>query len=158
MKKISLYSFVIIFIWIGFLIAISFMEAPLKFQADSVTTAIGVEIGKIVFKALNSIELLFSIFLLFTLKEMKRSDKKIFIGLLFLFVIVGVQSFYLLPVLDKYADIVIKGGSSPSNIPHIFYVILEVVKLFLLFYIGYRKLLLYRKNIVEQTIKNFEID
>ncbi|PCJ01106.1 MAG: hypothetical protein COB15_01340 [Flavobacteriales bacterium] len=34
------------FILIGFLVAISFFEAPLKFQAPSITIPLGVEIGE----------------------------------------------------------------------------------------------------------------
>jgi len=43
----------ITFIWIGFIGAISFMEAWLKFQAPGVTTELGLSIGQLVFKALN---------------------------------------------------------------------------------------------------------
>jgi hypothetical protein len=37
-------------------LAISFLEAPLKFRAPGVTLAIGVGIGRLVFRALNAVE------------------------------------------------------------------------------------------------------
>ncbi|WP_299439165.1 hypothetical protein [uncultured Aquimarina sp.] len=150
MKKINNYSYVVTFIWIGFLLAISFMEAPLKFQAESVTTAIGVEIGKIIFRALNTIELIFSVFLVLQIRYIYKLDKRLFFMVLFLLIIVVVQSFCLLPILDRYADIVISGGSSPSNTAHIVYVFFEVIKLFLLFFVGFRQLLLFKRNIERQ--------
>jgi hypothetical protein len=37
------------FVWFGFVCAISFMEAPLKFQAPNITVELGLGIGRIVF-------------------------------------------------------------------------------------------------------------
>ncbi len=51
------------FIWFGMVAAISFLETPLKFRAPGMTVPLGVGIGRIVFKALNSIEVLFAIVL-----------------------------------------------------------------------------------------------
>ena len=44
------------FSWIGFVCAISFMEAWLKFRAAGVTLPIGLGIGRLVFQALNKVE------------------------------------------------------------------------------------------------------
>lgn len=148
MKKIYKYSFVCIFIWAGFVLAISFMEAPLKFLAPSVTTEIGVEIGRIIFGALNKVELVFSLILLLQIKRIKKADQKLFLAVVALLTIMAVQSVYLLPVLDRYAEMVINGGISPSNTEHFMYVILEILKVFTLFYIGYKQILQYKKQII----------
>ena len=52
-KKIAIIS---IFIWLGFVGAISFMEAWIKFQAPGVTLPVGLGIGRLVFAALNKVE------------------------------------------------------------------------------------------------------
>jgi len=44
------------FTWLGMVLAISFLEAPLKFRAPDVTVRIGLGIGRIVFRALNTVE------------------------------------------------------------------------------------------------------
>jgi hypothetical protein len=44
------------FIWIGFVCAISFMEAWLKFTAPGITIPLGLGIGRVVFHALNKVE------------------------------------------------------------------------------------------------------
>lgn len=46
----------IAFLWLGMVLAISFVETPLKFRAPGVTIPIGLGIGRIVFRALNTIE------------------------------------------------------------------------------------------------------
>lgn len=42
--------------WCGMIVAISFIETPLKFRAPGMTHALGVGIGRLVFKALNFVE------------------------------------------------------------------------------------------------------
>ncbi|MEO8647987.1 MAG: hypothetical protein ABI539_02355 [Acidobacteriota bacterium] len=51
------------FVWSGMLAAISFMEAPLKFQAPGVTLPIGLGIGRLVFFALNKAEIVLGLVL-----------------------------------------------------------------------------------------------
>ena len=66
------------FIWIGAILSISFIEAPLKFQAPNITTALALGIGKIVFQALNIVEWIISILIILSLIILK-SDKKIWL-------------------------------------------------------------------------------
>lgn len=49
-------ALVCVFVWVGFVCAISFMEAWLKFRAEGVTLPIGLGIGRLVFQALNRVE------------------------------------------------------------------------------------------------------
>jgi len=44
------------FVWLGMVVAISFVEAPLKFRAPGVTLPIGLGIGRLVSRALNGLE------------------------------------------------------------------------------------------------------
>ncbi len=46
-----------VFVWLGMVLAISFLEAPLKFRAPGVTIALGLSIGRLVFRALNICEI-----------------------------------------------------------------------------------------------------
>lgn len=47
-----------VFTWLGMVLAISFLEAPLKFRAPGITIQLGLGIGRLVFKALNTCEVL----------------------------------------------------------------------------------------------------
>ena len=49
------------FVWLGMVLAISFLEAPLKFRAPNVTLQIGLGIGRLVFRALNTAEVVFAL-------------------------------------------------------------------------------------------------
>jgi uncharacterized membrane-anchored protein len=43
----------VVFVWVGMVLATSFLEAPLKFRAPNVTLQIGLGIGRLVFRALT---------------------------------------------------------------------------------------------------------
>jgi hypothetical protein len=44
------------FVWLGMVLAISFLETPLKFRAPGITLPLGLGIGRLVFRALNTVE------------------------------------------------------------------------------------------------------
>lgn len=63
--KALIWQLVIPVLWIGMVFAISFIEAPLKFQAPGITIPLGLGIGRLVFTALNAAEILLAIGLVF---------------------------------------------------------------------------------------------
>lgn len=54
--KTELWRVILPVLWLGMLIAIGFLEAPLKFQAPGITIPLGLGIGRLVFGALNIVE------------------------------------------------------------------------------------------------------
>jgi hypothetical protein len=56
----------VVFVWLGMVLAISFLEAPMKFRAPDVTLQIGLGIGRLVFRALNVVEVVLAIVILLT--------------------------------------------------------------------------------------------
>src|SRR5699024_8603500 len=63
-------------IWIGLIIGISFIEAPLKFTAPGITIPLGLGIGRRVFLAMNIVEVVVAIVLLIALLSMSRSNTR----------------------------------------------------------------------------------
>lgn len=125
------------FLWIGFVSAISFMEAWLKFRAPGITLPLGLGIGSLVFKALNMMEWLFALliatrFILNRRSETRRSVTQYMIILLLLLV----QTLWLLPALDARIPLYQQGLEVPSSPLHIYYVVAEVIKVTLLFIVG----------------------
>lgn len=51
------------FVWLGMVLAISFLEAPLKFRAPGITLPLGLGIGRLVFRALNAAEIVLAVLL-----------------------------------------------------------------------------------------------
>jgi len=117
------------FLWVGFICAISFMEAWLKFQAPGITLSLGLGIGRLVFDTLNKVEWIFtlSIFLSILIsKDQFFSVKKLFYYLPVIILII--QTTWLLPALDYRAEMHIQGIEVPQSNLHFYYVGLEALK------------------------------
>ncbi len=56
MSAVAAIAVAVTFVWAGMVLAISFLETPLKFKAPGVTLKVGLGIGKVVFGALNRVE------------------------------------------------------------------------------------------------------
>jgi hypothetical protein len=125
------------FLWIGFIGAISFMEAWLKFRAPGVTMPIGLGIGKLVFGALNKLEWFFAIVLAITLLFVKSNIHSFaIVWYAIVLLILVLQSFWLLPVLDKRADAFINGQTLPPSALHWYFIVAELIKVIALFTAG----------------------
>ncbi len=135
LRRILQHAFCFTFVWIGMLIAISFVEAPLKFQAPSVTLAIGLEIGYLVFHALNVAELLFAIVLMMSMRSHIASRQTTRVGL-FVITMLLMQTVLLYTVLDTRTLAIINGQSVPDAPYHLIYIGLECIKLIALFKLG----------------------
>ena len=123
-----------VYLWIGFVCAISFMEAWLKFRAPGVTMTIGLNIGRLVFSALNKAEWIFAIAILINLLISKEpifafGNFSFFLPLLVLIL----QTKFLLPALDARAELYIQQKPAPPSNLHLYYVGAEVIKVLSLF-------------------------
>lgn len=117
------------FLWIGFVCAISFMEAWLKFRAPGITVPLGLGIGRLVFNALNKVELVFAIVVLINV-FWQTSDILKWQNLAFAvpIALLLIQTFWLLPALDTQAELHIQGQFVPPSNLHFYYVGMELVK------------------------------
>lgn len=130
-------ALIISFVWIGFVCAISFMESWLKFRAPNVTLSIGLGIGRIIFKALNRVEMLLSLIIFINLllsgeQLLTLRNLAFFIPLL----IVLLQAFWLLPALDARAELRMQNATPPPSNLHFYYIGTEVLKVASLFMFG----------------------
>lgn len=124
----------ILFTWIGFVCAISFMEAWLKFRAPGVTIPIGLGIGRLVFGALNKVEWLFAIIVCISAAMYGKSYLTLSNTLLTVIIIIlAVQTIWLLPALDARAELYIQRQSVPPSGLHIWFVGAELIKVTALF-------------------------
>ena len=118
------------FVWLGMVLAISFVEAPLKFRAPGVTVQIGLSIGRIVFRALNVIEGVLAVAVITTV-IVTRPPADVpgwAIAVVALFVVqVGVVK----PWLSRRSDVVLAGpgnGEGRRSRAHLAYIAMEVLK------------------------------
>lgn len=136
-------SLVFSFVWLGFVCAISFMEAWLKFEADGVTLPIGLSIGKVVFTWLNRVEWMFALIIFFNFFISNHNLN--YLKALFIIILVGLalQSVWIFPILEKRADLIIAGQSVQSSFYHLFYIIIEFIKAVSLLLLGIKLLKLH---------------
>ncbi|WP_436516618.1 hypothetical protein [Ekhidna sp. To15] len=133
--------FSITFLWIGFVCAISFMEAWLKFQAPGITIPLGLGIGRLVFGALNKVEIVLAASLIISTILDKSLRTRSFHILSISLTILLLQSFWLLPALDARAELFIQGIHPPTSYLHITYIVMEVFKVVALFMYGIKQFL-----------------
>ncbi len=124
------------FIWFGLIGGISFLEAPLKFQAPDITLALGLGIGKLVFFWVNKIELLLCGMMIISLYKAKPKSPHIVYCFAAIAVLLLLETVWLLPVLDARATAVINGTAAPYSITHIIYIAFDAIKFILLFILG----------------------
>lgn len=116
-----------VFVWLGMVLAISFLEAPLKFRAPNVTLPIGLGIGRVVFRALNAVEVVFAIVIVAAIVARPPSIR-VSATLAVAIVVLAVQILAVRPRLSRRSDQVLAGLDAPRSRGHLVYVGLEVVK------------------------------
>jgi hypothetical protein len=130
------------FTWLGMVMGISFLEAPLKFRAPGMTVPLGVGIGRLVFRAMNIVEGVFGAVLLVTAALTVPQASKWSGGLIVAVVITLVVGARVLrPRMDARVRRGKTADGQPRHVLHIGYVVLECVKVVLLLAIGVAGLL-----------------
>ena len=116
------------FLWLGMVLAISFLEAPLKFRAPDVTVRIGLGIGRLVFRALNAVEAVLAVVLLVAL-VLDPSSTAVTVTLGLAIVVLAAQLIAVRPRLTRRSDAVLAGrDDARASHAHLLYVGLEAVK------------------------------
>ncbi|SEA57329.1 MULTISPECIES: hypothetical protein [unclassified Mycobacterium] len=125
----------ITFVWLGMVLAISFLEAPLKFRAPNVTVPIGLGIGRLVFRALNTVELVFAAAIVLA-ALMNRPSVTVMVAFAVAVGALAVQLIAVRPGLNRRSDEVLAGREGPRSRGHHVYVVLELVKVVALLVAG----------------------
>ncbi len=123
------------FVWLGMVLAISFLEAPLKFRAPGVTTVIGLGVGRLVFRALNLAEVVLALVVVVALLLAGVTvGPGVVVGVLV--VVLLAQLVLVRPRLNRRSDRVLAGETLPRSRLHLVYIGLEVVKVAALVVLG----------------------
>ena len=125
------------FTWLGMVLAISFLEAPLKFQAPGITVPLGVGIGRLVFRALNISEGVLAVVLLVSV--LLRPDLVIWL-VVAVCVVLAAGALLLRPRMDRRVLAGRTASTMPRSSLHRWYILLELIKVVLLVLVGIRLL------------------
>lgn len=123
------------FVWLGMVVAISFLEAPLKFRAAGVTLQIGLGIGRLVFRALNTVEVGFALVIL-AIVVVGSTPARIAAAFSVALAALAVQLIAVRPRLTRRSNQVLAGLQAPRSRGHHIYVGLEIVKVVALLVAG----------------------
>lgn len=121
----------LVFVWLGMVLAISFIEAPLKFQAPGITLPLGLGIGRLVFRALNTVESVVAVALIALIVTGDGWPTGALTALGVAIAALAVQLVGVRPALSRRSDAVL---ADPDQVPaqrshaHLVYVAVELVK------------------------------
>ncbi|WP_406724222.1 hypothetical protein WJ438_05580 [Streptomyces sp. GD-15H] len=124
-----------VFVWLGMVLAISFLEAPLKFRAPGVTIPLGLGIGRIVFRALNLVEIVLAATVAVALAVGGPSTSVAVLAVVVAVVLAG-QLAVIRPRLNRRSDRVLAGERLPRSHAHWYYVVFEAIKTVALLVLG----------------------
>ena len=127
MSAASAVAVAAIFVWLGMVVAISFIEAPLKFRAPGVSLQIGLGIGRLVFRALNGCELVLAAVVAVAIVVDPPTACATVAAAVAVITLLG-QVLLVRPRLTKRSDAVLAGGEGPRSHAHYVYLGFEMVK------------------------------
>ncbi len=127
------------FLWVGITVGISMIATPVRFTASSITRPIALDVGRVVFAALNKAELLALVILLIIVRVAERTKDWWAICALLALIVVA-QGAWLIPELAARTDIIMAGGEPAPSYVHAVYSSLELLKIGLLLFLGFSSL------------------
>ncbi|MDF2438679.1 MAG: hypothetical protein K0Q95_3055 [Bacteroidota bacterium] len=150
-SKCFLPLIIISLLWAGMIAAISFLEAPVKFTAPSLTLQVGLDVGRHVFHAFNKVEIVFGTLLMITVLA-GQMPKRIKLLSFLVAALLILECLWLLPVLDKRALAIISGNVPEGESPHVWYIIIDGLKLIALISLGVMGIKDVSKNNSSRTV------
>ncbi len=127
------------FIWFGMTAGISLLATPVRFTAPSITRPVALDVGQVVFAALNKAELIALVTLLIVVR-LSGKARELWAQCSLLVLILLAQSIWLLPQLAARSQQIVAGIEPPPSMLHASYSVLELIKLLMLLYLGFRSL------------------
>ncbi|MCR8895813.1 hypothetical protein NWF34_02470 [Gordonia sp. GONU] len=135
MSAAALTAIAVIFVWLGMVIAISFIEAPVKFRAPGVDVRIGLGIGRLVFRALNTAEAALAVVLLVTVVVGGWPTDALVAAVVAVVLLVA-QLAGIRPALTRRSDRILAGHDEPRSKAHYAYIAAESAKVIALLVAG----------------------
>jgi len=127
------------FLWFGMTAGVSLLATPVRFTASTITRPVALDVGRVVFAALDKAEFVALIILLVIVRVSPHTRRYWGFALALTLILVA-QAAWLLPDLAARTDMIIAGSEPPQSIVHAAYSTLELIKLALLAWLGVRSL------------------
>ncbi|WP_061940982.1 hypothetical protein [Brevibacterium ravenspurgense] len=118
-------------IWLGLIIAIDLIEAPLKFQAPGITIPLGLGIGRLVFTAMNIVEGVLALILIAAVVT-TRHIRPAWTLLATIAGLLIVKVAVVRPLLNTRTEAVLAGTAEAGSSVHVIYIALDAALFFVL--------------------------
>jgi len=118
--------------WAGLLVGVSFLATPVKFQAESLSLPVALDVGRATFHLMSKVEIgLTGVVLVLVGLALSRGqgNRLIVACAVTIALIVIAQAVWLLPELDTRVAARIDGRELESSPLHLIYIVMEIVKL-----------------------------
>lgn len=122
---------ILLTVWAGTIIGVSFIATPVKFEAPSLSIPVGLEVGRYTFRLFARVELGFLIVLIIT-AFFARPKHITVVALAIVAAAVLLERYWLLPALDDRVSQILAGGAISFSSSHWVYAALEAAKAALL--------------------------
>ena len=126
-RRFEVVSLILTVLWGGILIGVSFVATPAKFLAPSLTLPVALDVGRHTFAVSNPIEW-GAAGALFLSGLASRTSWQNWTAWLCAIGILGLETFWLLPILDARVSLIIAGEQPPPTSHHAVYIACEVCK------------------------------
>jgi hypothetical protein len=120
-------------------VGVTLIATPMRFAAESITRPVALDVGRVVFAALNKAELLALVLLLIVVRVSDRS-RDLWAWCSVLALILVAQGAWLIPELSARTDIILAGAEPPPSHAHAIYSTLELTKMAMLLFLGARSI------------------
>ena len=138
-RNVLLHPAWVCFTWVGLTAGVALLATPMRFMAESMTRPVALDVGRVVFAALNKVELAALVALLVVVRVSGRSSTW-WAWCSFLILVVLAQGAWLIPELSARTDVILTGGTPPPSNAHAIYSTLELMKIGVLLFLGFRSL------------------
>jgi hypothetical protein len=122
--------FAVAMFWLGLLIGVAFLATPAKFLAPSLSLPVALDVGRSTFHIFNKVEWVLAAVLIVLPSGGGTVWPRILAIVTGLLVIV--ETFWMLPLLDVRISLIIAGKTPPPADLHQVYIAMEVAKLLVL--------------------------
>jgi hypothetical protein len=127
------------FLWVGLSVGVTMIATPVRFTAATITRPVALDVGRVVFAALNKAELA-ALVLLLVIVRGAGLTRKWWAVCAMLTLIVLAQGAWLIPELAARTSLIIAGSEPPASHAHAIYSTLELAKIGLLLFLGFSTL------------------
>ena len=132
------------FTWLGMTAGVSLLATPARFAAPTITRPVALDVGRVVFSVLNKAEFV-ALIIVLVIVRVSGQARKLWGPVFVLALILVTQAAWLLPELAARTELIVAGIEPEPSIAHAAYSTLELVKLVLLAWVGFRSLLMLKE-------------